>query len=158
MAQEIERKFLVTDASFKNASFEAMKIVQGYLSSVPERSVRIRIRDDRAFITVKGIGDLSGMSRFEWEKEISVEDAKHLLAICEKGIIDKTRYKVAMGDYIFEVDEFHGDNDGLIVAEIELKSEDDVFQKPTWLGKEVTGDPKYYNAMLKMHPYKDWSI
>ena len=156
MAKEIERKYLVTDTSFKADAFKAFTITQGYLSSVPERAVRVRIRDNAAFITVKGLGDSTGRSRFEWEKEISVDDAKLLLEICEKGIIDKTRYLVAQGDYTYEVDEFHGQNEGLIVAEIELTSANDLFKKPGWLGKEVTGDPKYYNAMLSKHPFKQW--
>jgi adenylate cyclase len=156
MGQEIERKFLVKNDSFKKESFEAMRITQGYLSSAPERAVRIRIRDDEGFITIKGIGDKSGVSRLEWEKEITLKDAEVLLKICEPGMIDKTRYNVKLGQHIFEVDQFHGDNDGLIVAEVELKTKDEVFEKPTWLGEEVTGNVKYYNAMLKQHPFKKW--
>jgi adenylate cyclase len=156
MGQEIERKFLVKNDSFKKESFEAMRITQGYLSSAPERAVRIRIRDDEGFITIKGIGDKSGVSRLEWEKEITLKDAEVLLKICEPGIIDKTRYNVKLGQHIFEVDQFHGDNDGLLVAEVELKTKDEVFEKPTWLGEEVTGNVKYYNAMLKQHPFKKW--
>ncbi len=156
MAKEIERKFLVKNDDFKECVRQSQKIVQGYLSSVPERAVRVRIKGDKGFLTVKGIGNESGMSRFEWEKEISVEDAKDLLKICEPGIIDKTRYIVQYKGYVYEIDEFYGDNDGLIVAEIELESEDDIFEKPEWLGEEVTGDVKYYNAMLMKNPYKNW--
>ncbi len=156
MAKEIERKFLVKNDDFKGCIRQSQKIVQGYLSSVPERAVRVRIKGDKGFLTVKGIGNESGMSRFEWEKEISVEDAKDLLKICEPGIIDKTRFIVQHKGYVYEVDEFYGDNDGLIVAEIELESEDDIFEKPEWLGEEVTGDVKYYNAMLMKNPYKNW--
>ena len=156
MAKEIERKFLVKKDDFKECVRQSQKIVQGYLSSVPERAVRVRIKGDKGFLTVKGIGNESGMSRFEWEKEISVEDAKDLLKICEPGIIDKTRYIVQYKGYVYEIDEFYGDNDGLIVAEIELESEDDIFEKPEWLGEEVTGDVKYYNAMLMKNPYKNW--
>ena len=156
MAQEIERKFRVK-GDYKNHVIKDTKIVQGFLSTVPERTVRVRIKGDKGFLTVKGIGNESGASRFEWEKEISVEDAKDLMAICEPGVIDKTRYIVkADGDLVFEVDEFYGENEGLTVAEIELPSEDTVFTKPEWLGEEVTGEVKYYNSMLMKNPYKDW--
>ena len=157
MAQEIERKFLVK-SDFKEAAFKATRITQAYLSSVPERTVRIRIKGDKGFITIKGIGNASGAVRFEWEKEIPVGDAKALLEIAEPGVIDKTRYLVKNTDgvHIWEVDEFHGDNDGLTVAEIELADEDEPFDKPEWLGEEVTGDPKYFNSMLMKNPYKNW--
>jgi adenylate cyclase len=156
MAQEIERKFLVKNDDFKKESFKNTKIVQGFLSTVPERTVRIRIKGDKGFITVKGIGNESGTSRFEWEKEISIEDATDLLKISEPGVIDKTRFNVTSGGHIFEVDEFYGENDGLIVAEVELTAEDENFTKPSWLGKEVTGQVKYYNSMLMKNPYKNW--
>ena len=135
-----------------------MRITQGYLSSAPERTVRVRIKGDKGFITIKGIGSDSGASRFEWEKGISVKDAKELFKICEPGIIDKTRYNVKSGKYIFEVDEFYGANNGLIVAEVELSSENEKFYKPEWLGEEVTGDVKYFNSMLMKNPYKTWKI
>ena len=154
--QEIERKFLVKGNYKKHVSKET-KIVQGFLSTVPERTVRVRIKGDKGFLTVKGIGNESGASRYEWEKEISLEDAKDLMAICEPGVIDKTRYIVkADGDLVFEVDEFYGENDGLTVAEIELPSEDAEFSKPDWLGEEVTGQVKYYNSMLMKNPFKEW--
>jgi len=154
--REIERKFLVKGDYKKHVTKET-KIVQGFLSTVPERTVRIRIKGDKAFITIKGIGNESGASRFEWEKEISIDDAKALLAISEPGTIDKTRSIVkADGDLFFEVDEFYGENDGLTVAEIELPSEDFKFTKPSWLGEEVTGQVKYYNSMLMKNPYKNW--
>jgi len=156
MAQEIERKFLVKNDDFKKESFKETKIVQGFLSTVPERTVRIRIKGDKGFITVKGIGNESGTSRFEWEKEISIEDATDLLKISEPGVIDKTRFNVKSGGHIFEVDEFYGENDGLIVAEVELTAEDENFTKPSWLGEEVTGQVKYYNSMLMKNPYKNW--
>jgi len=156
MAQEIERKFLVKSEAFKAESFKETKIVQGFLSTVPERTVRIRIKGDKGFITVKGIGNASGTSRFEWEKEISIEDATDLLKISEPGVIDKTRFNVKSGGHTFEVDEFYGENDGLTVAEVELSSEDEAFKKPEWLGEEVTGQVKYYNSMLMKNPYKDW--
>ncbi len=156
MAQEIERKFLVINDNFKKESFQETKIVQGFLSTVPERTVRIRIKGDKGFITVKGIGNESGTSRFEWEKEISTEDATDLLKISEPGVIDKTRFNVKSGGHTFEVDEFYDENEGLTVAEVELSSEDEDFKKPAWLGEEVTGDVKYYNSMLMKNPFKNW--
>lgn len=156
MAQEIERKFLVKNDDFKKESFKESKIVQGFLSTVPERTVRIRIKGDKGFITVKGIGNESGTSRYEWEREISVEDATDLLKISEPEVIDKTRFNIKSDGHTFEVDEFHGDNKGLFVAEIELSSEDENFKKPRWLDKEVTGEVKYYNSILMKNPYKNW--
>ena len=155
MAQEIERKFLVS-GDFKSEATKATRITQGYLSSIPERTVRVRIKGDKGYMTVKGIGSDSGASRFEWEKEIPVEDVLELLKICEPGVIDKTRYLVPAGKHTFEVDEFYGDNEGLVVAEVELGSEDEEFVRPGWLGEEVTGDPRYYNSMLMKKPYKTW--
>lgn len=155
MAQEIERKFLV-DGDFKPYSFKTIRIVQGYLSSVPERTVRVRVKETKAFLTVKGKTDDSGVSRYEWEKEIPVDEAKELLKLCEPGVIDKNRYLVKVGAHVFEVDEFYGENEGLVIAEIELKSGDEPFEKPEWLGKEVTGDACYYNASLIKSPYKSW--
>jgi len=156
MAQEIERKFLIK-GDFKASVVKETRITQGYLSSVPERTVRIRIKGEKGFITIKGIGNASGASRYEWEKEIPVSEAKELLELCEAGMIDKTRYIVpADGDLKFEVDEFYGDNDGLTVAEIELPTEETPFTKPEWLGEEVTGDVKYFNSMLMKNPYKNW--
>lgn len=155
MAQEIERKFLVTGA-FQESAQKATRITQGYLSSVPERTVRVRIKGEKGFVTVKGIGNASGASRFEWETEISVADADAMLGICEPGVIDKIRYQVPVGGHTYEVDEFHGENEGLTVAEIELSSEDEAFERPSWLGEEVTGDVRYYNSMLMKHPYTKW--
>lgn len=156
MAQEIERKFLVNSGAFKTDAAKAIRITQGYLSSVPERTVRVRIKGEQGFLTIKGIGNDSGASRFEWEKEIPVADAEDLLKICEPGVIDKTRYLVKAGRHTIEVDEFHGDNEGLVVAEVELKNEDDQFEKPVWLDKEVTGETKYFNSMLMKNPYTRW--
>ena len=155
MAQEIERKFLVA-GDFKPEAFKATRIIQGYLSSVPERTVRVRVKGEKGFITIKGIGSASGASRYEWEKEIPVEEVQELLKICEPGVIDKTRYLVKAGEHTYEVDEFYGDNEGLVVAEVELSSEEEAFVKPEWLGEEVTGDVKYYNSMLMKNPYKNW--
>ncbi len=156
MLQETERKFLI-NGDYKPFVYKSVRIVQGYLCSDPERTVRVRVKGDKAFITVKGIGSASGASRFEWEKEISVEDAKALLVICEPGVIDKTRHLIkADGEHIYEVDEFYGENEGLTIAEIELASEDEPFEKPSWLGPEVTGDSRYYNSMLMRNPYKNW--
>jgi len=155
MPQEIERKFLVKDG-FKQFAFTHTRITQGYLSSVPERIVRVRINGDRGFLTVKGVSNLSGMSRFEWEKEILVDEALELLALCEPGIIDKTRYLVQVGKFTFEVDEFYGENEGLVMAEIELSSEEELFEIPLWLGKEVTGDRRYYNSRLAKNPFSKW--
>ncbi len=157
MAQEIERKFLVKNKDFKNLAEKKVRITQGFLSSVPERTVRIRIKEEKAYITVKGLSNKSGTSRYEWEKEIPVHEAKELLELCEPGIIDKTRYLIKAGKHIFEVDEFYGANEGLIIAEIELDDENETFEKPEWLDKEVTGDTKYYNARLSKSPYKNWN-
>jgi adenylate cyclase len=155
MGKEIERKFLVT-GDFKPHASKQTRIVQGYLSSVPERTVRARIKGDKGYLTIKGIGNASGASRYEWEREVPVNEVEELLKICEPGVIDKTRYLVKAGAHTFEVDEFYGENQGLIVAEIELASETDAFDKPKWLGVEVTGDTKYYNSMLMKNPFTRW--
>ena len=155
MANEIERKFLVR-GEFKNLASKETRIVQGYLSSIPERTVRVRIKGDKGFITIKGIGNTSGATRYEWEKEIPTTEVEELLKICEPGVIDKTRYLVKVGNHTFEVDEFYGENQGLTVAEIELSSESEDFVKPEWLGDEVTGDTKYYNSMLMKNPFTKW--
>ena len=152
---EIERKFLIK-GDFKPFAIEAIRITQGYLSSAPERTVRVRIKGDRGYITIKGVSNESSISRFEWEKEIPVAEVQKLLNIAESGVIDKTRYLVPVGNHIYGVDEFYGDNEGLIIAELELSSEDEVFEKPQWLGEEVTGDPKYFNSMLIKNPFKSW--
>ncbi len=155
MAQEIERKFLVK-GEFKSKAKKQIRIIQGYLSSNPERTVRVRLKEDKGFITIKGISNASGTTRYEWEKEIPINEAKDLLEICEEGFIDKTRFLVDVGIHTFEVDEFYGENEGLIVAEIELKSEDEEFERPDWLGGEVTGDVRYFNSNLLKNPYKNW--
>lgn len=155
MGLEIERKFLVK-GEYKQDAYASEEIVQGYLSSAPERTVRIRIKGDKAYITIKGIGNESGLSRYEWEKEIPVSEAHELIKLCEPGIIDKVRYYIKNGKRIFEVDEFRGDNQGLVIAEIELGNESEIFEKPIWLGYEVSGDDRYYNASLVKNPYKNW--
>ncbi len=153
---EIERKFLVLSNDFIKASFTQNRIVQGYLNSNPERTVRIRIKGNKGFLTIKGKGNESGTTRLEWETEIPLEDAEKLLLLCENGVIDKVRYEIKSGKHVFEVDVFSGENDGLIMAEIELQSEDEAFEKPVWIGEEVTNDIKYYNAYLSNHPFKSW--
>ncbi|RNL92987.1 CYTH domain-containing protein [Sinomicrobium pectinilyticum] len=153
---ETERKFLVRSDGFKKEAKSATRIVQGFLNTDPERTVRIRIKGDKGFITVKGKSDAGGMSRYEWEKEIPAGEAEELLLLCEKGIIEKTRYEIPNGKHFFEVDAFAGENTGLIVAEIELFSEQDEFDRPDWLGEEVTGDRRYYNSQLSRNPYSTW--
>jgi len=147
---------LVTSEQFKTEAFRQNRIVQGYLSSIPERTVRVRIKGEEGFLTIKGKGNESGMTRLEWEKEISLAEAETLLQLCEKGVIDKVRYEIKKGNHVFEVDVFSGENEGLILAEVELKSETESFEKPDWLGKEVTNDERYYNAYLSKNPYKNW--
>ena len=153
---EIERKFLVPSTEFLSESIQSNRIVQGYLNSNPERTVRIRIKGTHGFITIKGKGNESGTTRFEWEKEIKITEAEQLLLLCEDGVIDKVRYEIPSGKHLYEVDVFEGDNKGLIIAEIELEDENESFEKPNWLGKEVTGDDRYYNASISMNPYKNW--
>lgn len=153
---EIERKFLVTSEDFKDQAFAKNHIAQGYLNSDPERTVRIRIKGEIGFLTIKGKGNETGTTRLEWETEMALFEAKPLLAICEKGIIDKIRYEVEVGKHTYEIDEFFGDNHGLIVAEIELNDENETFEKPSWLGKEVTNDERYYNAYLSKKPFSEW--
>lgn len=152
---EIERKFLVA-GDFKPKAESSSRIVQGYICSQPGKSVRVRIRGDKGYLTIKGASDEKGMSRYEFEREIPLEDAEQLLSLCEPGVIDKVRYLLKQGKHTWEVDEFHGANEGLLMAEIELSSEDEELEIPEWLGKEVTGDRRYYNSMLTKHPYSEW--
>lgn len=154
--QEIERKFLVTSEAFKNEAHKRILIWQGFLNTHPERTVRVRIQGNDGFITIKGKSNETGLSRFEWEKQISLAEAEALLHLCEPGIIEKTRYEISSDNHTFEVDEFTAENEGLIIAEIELESENEPFSKPDWLGKEVTGDVKYYNSQLSKNPFKNW--
>ena len=153
---EIERKFLVKSNAYKEESFKATRITQGFLNTDKNRTIRIRVKENKGYLTVKGKSTSNGLSRFEWEKEISKIDAESLLQLCEKGIIDKIRYHVKVDNHIFEIDEFLAENEGLIIAEIELNHENEGFEKPNWLGKEVTGDIKYYNSQLSKQPFKTW--
>lgn len=154
MGKEIERKFLVAGDDWRKLA-KGTHYKQGYLNSQKERVVRVRTIDDKGFMTVKGI--TKGATRLEYEYEIPVKDANELLdELCEQPIIDKHRYKIARGDFVWEIDEFHGENEGLTVAEIELLSEDQEFSVPEWIGEEVTGDPRYYNSNLIANPYKKW--
>lgn len=156
MAQETERKFLVVDDSYRPLSYHASRIAQGYICSGRGRTVRVRICDGKGYLTIKGPAGANGLSRYEWEREISLGEAEELMLLCEPGMIDKTRYLVRCGKHVFEVDEFHAENEGLVVAEVELETENEPYESPVFLGKEVTGDVKYYNSFLIRHPYKDW--
>ena len=156
MGLEIERKFLVASQNFKDYSFGKITIKQGFLNSHKERTVRVRVTNTKAYLTIKGKSNKSGTSRFEWENEISVNDAESLLLLCEENIIEKNRFLVKNGVRTFEVDEFLGLNNGLVIAEIELSNENEYFEKPTWLGVEVTGQKKYYNSNLSKHPFLNW--
>ena len=153
---EIERKFLVTSDAFKSDALFKNHIAQGYLNSTPERTVRVRIKGGAGYLTIKGKSNETGLSRFEWEKEIPLAEAKALLLLCEKGIIEKIRYEVQVGKHLFEVDEFFGENEGLLLAEVELQSESEFFEKPNWLGNEVTQDQRYYNSYISKRPFTSW--
>ncbi|MEQ6125059.1 CYTH domain-containing protein [Pseudotenacibaculum sp. MALMAid0570] len=156
MSVEIERKFLVINSDFEKLSNQKKYIKQGFLNSDKNRVVRIRIIDDTAFLTIKGISNSSGTTRFEWEQEISVSEAQDLMTLCEPGIIEKHRYYHKIGKHIFEIDVFLGDNKGLILAEVELSHEKEVFETPSYLGNEVTGQEKYYNSNLCKSPFQKW--
>ena len=152
---EIERKFLVC-GEYKSKAYSHINIEQGYFDSAPGRTIRVRIRDDKAYLTIKGPSNQAGLARYEFETEVSLEDGRQLMALCRPGRIDKTRWLIKNGKHTIEVDEFHGDNDGLVMAEIELGSEDEEYEKPDFLGKEVTGDRRYYNSHLMRFPYCLW--
>ncbi len=156
MALEIERKFLV-EGSYKQLSTSHSRIIQGYISSQKGRTVRVRLRDDKGYLTIKGPSLRGGLTRYEFEKEISKDEALSLLYICEPGVIEKVRWLVPSGKHTIEVDEFFGDNEGLVMAEIELSDEKEHFERPDFLGAEVTGIRLYYNSCLRAHPFKDWS-
>lgn len=153
---EIERKFLVLSDDYKKEAFNITEISQGFLSRDKKRTIRVRLRDKKGTITVKGLSSKNGTSRFEWEKEISQTDAEALLQLCKRPIIEKKRYDVKVEGHMFEIDEFYGDNEGLVIAEIELEDENDTYTRPPWLGREVTGDIKYFNSQLSKLPYKKW--
>lgn len=157
MSQEIERKFLVCDDSYKSMAYGKKRIKQGYICSERGRTVRVRIQNEEGYLTIKGPSDAAGMSRYEWEHALSLQEAEELMKLCEPGMIDKTRYLVRCGTHVFEVDEFYGDNQGLVVAEVELGSEDEAFDRPSFLGEEVTGQVKYYNSFLMKFPYRKWA-
>lgn len=156
MTVEIERKFLVNSNDFKKEASKSYSIKQGFLNSHEERTVRVRLKNDKGYLTIKGKSSEDGLVRFEWETEITKQEAEQLLALCEDGIIDKIRYEVNFGNHTFEIDEFFGENDGLVIAEVELQSTNEDFNKPEWLGIEVTGDIRYYNSQLSKQPYKNW--
>lgn len=156
MAIEIERKFLVKDDSYKQMAYSSSRIAQGYICSARGRTVRVRIRDEKGYLTIKGPADMQGLGRYEWEKEIPLHEAQELMRLCEPGMIDKTRYLVRSGKHVFEVDEFYGENEGLTIAEVELASEEEAYSKPGFIGEEVTGDVRYYNSFLMKNPFSKW--
>ncbi|MBR5085337.1 MAG: CYTH domain-containing protein [Prevotella sp.] len=150
---EIERKFLVhKDRDFKSVAYSSSRIRQGYIPTTGA-TVRVRVRDDKAYLTIKGPSQNGGLSRYEFEKEITLDEAENLFQLCEPEIIDKTRYLVKSGTHTFEVDEFYGNNEGLIMAEVELNSEDEPFVCPDFIGMEVTGDHRFYNRQLRRKPF-----
>ena len=153
---EIERKFLVTSDAYQQEATSSTRIAQGFLSTDPQRTVRVRIMGNQGFLTIKGASNASGTSRFEWETEITVAEATNLIDLCEDVILEKVRYTVPLGNHVFEVDEFLGENKGLVVAEVELQHEDEFFKRPSWLGEEVTGLKEYYNSQLSQKPFSKW--
>ncbi len=153
---EIERKFLVKSNNYREAATSKTRIVQGFLNTHPERTVRVRIKGDQGFLTIKGKTNKGGTTRFEWEKEIKLNETQELLKLSEEGVVDKVRYEVPYGNHVYEVDEFFGSNEGLVIAELELNNENEHFEKPDWLGEEVTGEVKYYNSQLSNKPYISW--
>lgn len=153
---EIERKFLIINTNFKKESEKSYIIKQGYLNRDPSRTVRIRIKNNEGYITVKGKSFDGGVSRFEWEKQIDIDEAESLIKLCDSGVIHKERFIVEKGNHTFEVDEFLGENTGLCIAEVELSNPNEDFVKPDWLGKEVTGDERFYNSYISRNPYSKW--
>jgi CYTH domain-containing protein len=154
---EIERKFLVLTDAYKKDASTSYAIKQGFLNSHAERTVRVRLKEGIGVLTIKGKSSEDGLSRYEWEKEIPFKDAEELFKLCEEGTIEKLRSEVKSGDHLFEIDEFFGENEGLVIAEIELNNENEHFEKPDWLGEEVTGDIRYYNSQLSKHPFSQWN-
>ena len=155
MGKEIERKFLVT-GPFKDKAYSSTRIVQGYICHGGGRTVRVRLRNEKGYLTIKGPSIDGGLSRYEFEIEISFRDAMDLMKLCKDGYIDKTRYLVKSGKHTFEVDEFYGDNEGLIMAEVELEYENEPYEKTDFIGKEVTGDRRFYNGSLLTYPFNLW--
>lgn len=153
---EIERKFLIKSDGFRKEYFKKTHIKQGFLNTHKKRTVRIRIQDDKAFLTVKGKSSKDGLTRFEWEKEITKKEAENLLKLCEKTVIEKIRYEIKVDEHVFEIDEFFGENEGLMIAEIELSFKNETFSKPNWIGREITGKKRYYNSRLSKKPFKAW--
>ena len=153
---EIERKFLVCGDDYKRQAYSHSRIKQGYICSGRGRTVRVRLRDNCGYLTIKGPSQNGGLSRYEFEKEITLDEAEHLFELCEPGIIDKPRWLVKRGSHTFEVDEFHGDNAGLVMAEVELGAEDEPYEKPDFIGLEVTGDRRFYNSSLRAQPFSVW--
>ncbi|WP_340199441.1 CYTH domain-containing protein [Ascidiimonas sp. W6] len=153
---ETERKFLVNSSDYRKEATSKKRIVQGFLNTDPKRTVRVRIKGNKGYLTIKGISNASGTTRFEWEKEIPINEAEALMKLCEGTVIDKVRFEVPIANHLFEIDEFDGDNKGLVIAEVELSTEDEAFEKPIWLGKEVTGDKRYYNSQLSIKPFIKW--
>ncbi len=156
MGLEIERKFRVKSDAYKREAIRSIHILQGYIAVTPTRTVRLRITDNEAFLTIKGPSPDGGLSRYEWEKTITIEEARALLPLCSSALIEKVRHIIPVAEHTFEVDEFMGRNRGLVIAEIELKSPDEYYPRPAWLGDEVTGQRRYHNASLLRHPYDEW--
>ena len=160
MMMEIERKFLlaehVDELYIRKLAIQSQRIQQAYLNSNPDRTVRVRRKGEHAFLTVKGRSSSDGLSRYEWEKPISLEEAEELFRLCEPGLIDKMRYVVPLGQQRFEVDVFYANNQGLILAELELSHISESIERPSWLGSDVTGDARYYNSQLMKKPYSQW--
>ena len=154
---EIERKYLVSSGAYREAAVSEKKMVQGFLNTDPERTVRVRVFDNEGFLTIKGKSSESGTTRFEWEAKISRDDALVLMEMCEKPLIEKNRFEVPVGAHLFEVDEFLGENLGLVLAEVELQSENEAITMPDWIGPEVTGESRYYNSQLIKNPYNTWN-
>lgn len=155
---EIERKFLVISKAYETEAVSQERVVQGFLNTHPERTVRVRIKGEKGFLTIKGKSNASGTKRLEWEREIDVAEAEALLPLCEPGVIEKTRYEVPFAGHVFEVDAFSGGNLGLVVAEVELQDENETVELPPWIGKEVTGEIAYYNSQLSKKPYSSWKL
>ena len=159
---EIERKFLPSAhfnlTEIQKSASQFFEITQGYICDDAQRTVRIRTKSNKGFVTIKGIGNEGNLSRYEWEKEIEFQEAKDLLKLCLKGVISKTRYEILFENHVFEVDVFHGDNKGLIIIELELESENEMYVKPLWLGEEVTSDNRYFNSYLNKKPFLEWEL